>query len=247
MAGEDWVSSFMKGYNFSMRTPESSSIGRTICFNPVQVGKCFNLLKDCDYYPSQIFNTEESSLSTVSTKLPKIISSKGTKMVSKVVYAERGKNVTIVCSISATGVYVPPFLTFPRKRMRAELLHDLPPGSEGHASETGWMKSELFVTYRQHFVNHTPTLGCFIFLPLKTFYRQACDNFMVSHPGQAITDRDVAQIYDTALLRAGTVANAVKCFKACGIEPYNPQIFAEEYLAPSTTTERDLQAEPSYD
>ncbi|KAJ8887212.1 hypothetical protein PR048_013427 [Dryococelus australis] len=101
MAGEDWVISFITAYNFSMRAPEATSFGRTIGFNPVQVGKFFDLL-----------------------------------------------------NISATGVYVPHFLIFPRKRMRAELLHDFPPGSGGHANKTGWMNSELFVAYLQHFVNH---------------------------------------------------------------------------------------------
>ncbi|KAJ8888764.1 hypothetical protein PR048_008256 [Dryococelus australis] len=85
------------------------------------------------------------------------------------------------------------------------------------------------------------------FGPLKTFYTQACDNSMVSHPGQAITDKDVGQFFGTPYLRAATVANAVKGFKACGIEPYNPQIFAAEDFAPSATTERDLQEESSHD
>ncbi|KAJ8868403.1 hypothetical protein PR048_029919 [Dryococelus australis] len=35
----------------------------------------------------------------IPTNLPKIISLKGTKRVSKVVSAERGKNVTVVCSV----------------------------------------------------------------------------------------------------------------------------------------------------
>ncbi|KAJ8889407.1 hypothetical protein PR048_008906 [Dryococelus australis] len=62
----------------------------------------------------------------------------------------------------------------------------------------------------------------FYFLGFKTFYTQACDNFM---------------LFGTAYFRVATVANAVKGFKICGIEPYNPQIFAEEDFAPSATTE----------
>ncbi|KAJ8884128.1 hypothetical protein PR048_015985 [Dryococelus australis] len=57
----------------------------------------------------------------------------------------------------------------------------------------------------------------------------------------------VSFLVPTVYLRTGTVANAVKGFKACGIEPYNPQIFSGEDFAPSATIERDLQAEPSHD
>ncbi|KAJ8883807.1 hypothetical protein PR048_015662 [Dryococelus australis] len=76
---------------------------------------------------------------------------------------------------------------------------------------------------------------------------QACNNVMVSHPDQVIADGDVGQLFGTAYSRAATVNNDVKGFKACGIEPYNSQIFAEEDFAPSATTERDLKVEPSHD
>ncbi|KAJ8868229.1 hypothetical protein PR048_032038 [Dryococelus australis] len=109
MAGEDWVNSFMKAHHCFTKPPDVTSIGRTI------VGKFFDLLNDvrskCDYSPSQT-NADESELLTVLAKLPKIISPKDTKRVSKVVSAERGKQLY---SVSAAGVYVPTFLLFPRK------------------------------------------------------------------------------------------------------------------------------------
>ncbi|KAJ8869440.1 hypothetical protein PR048_028430 [Dryococelus australis] len=153
--------------------------------------------------------------------------------------------------------------------MRTELLHDLPPGYEGHASGTAIKNLPILLLVDNHIShvslpainfsrnNNIAIVGylphathrlqpldvfiIFIFTPLKIFYSQAFNNFMVYHPGQAITDRDVAYI------RAATVANAVKGFKACGIEPYSPQIFDEEDFARSATIERDIQAEPSHD
>jgi len=54
-------------------------------------------------------------LSTVSTKQPKVISLTGKKRVAKLVTAERGKKVTIVCGVNAVGTYIPPFFIYPQK------------------------------------------------------------------------------------------------------------------------------------
>ena len=67
--------------------------------------------------------------------------------------------------MSTTGTYLPAFLIFPRKRMRPELLLRAPPGSDGHGSEYGWVNSELFAVFLQHFAHHVkPTLEAPILL-----------------------------------------------------------------------------------
>ncbi|KAJ8869454.1 hypothetical protein PR048_028444, partial [Dryococelus australis] len=104
--------------------------------------------------------------------------------------------------------------------MRAELLHDLPPGYEGHANGTGSMNSELFVAYFQHFANHVkPSKICQFYFLLITIFRMCHCQLLISRNNN----------------------------NACGIEPYSPQIFAEEDFARSATFERDIQAEPSHD
>ena len=57
-------------------------------------------------------------------KAPKVICSKGKRLVSEVVTAERGKTFTAVGYFSSTGFSVPPALVFPRDRMKLELFHD---------------------------------------------------------------------------------------------------------------------------
>lgn len=289
LAGEEWLANFMKKFHFSLRTPEATSIGRMMGFNKVQVEMFFEVLRDVrqkySFPANNIYNADESGLSTVPTKLPKVISPVGNKRVSKVVSTERGRNITIICCMSATGLYVPPFLIFPRKRMRAELLENAPPGSVGYGSDNGWVNTELFLAFLQHFAKHvkptaeTPVLllvdnhsshitllainfcrdnniimlgfpphtthrlqplDVAFFGPLKTFFSQASDNFSVSHPGQGITDYNIGELLSTAYFKAATVGNAVKGFRACGIEPFNPQVFGDEDFAPAATTERSF-------
>jgi len=74
---------------------------------------------------------DETGIFTVPYKVPKKISSKGKKIVGKSVAAERGELVTAVCCFSASGIYVPPILVFPRKRMKEEYLNGAPPETLG--------------------------------------------------------------------------------------------------------------------
>ncbi|XP_046662227.1 uncharacterized protein LOC124370172 [Homalodisca vitripennis] len=297
MAGEDWLATFMKKHNFSMRKPEATSVARAMGFNKPSVDKFFSILKEVrekhNFPAANIYNADESGLSTVPNKLPKVISPKGSRRVSKVVSGERGRNVTIICCINATGTYLPPFLVFARKRMRPELMERAPPGSVGHCSDNGWSNGELFVKFLNHFIlNAKPTVDSPILLlvdnhrthitleainlcrdnhivmvgfpphtthrlqpldvsffgSLKTFYSQACDNFMVNNPGQTISDFKIGELLTIAYFKAATVGNAVSGFRSTGIEPYNPLVFDEHDFAASQTTDQNLDVglDPSY-
>jgi hypothetical protein len=54
--------------------------------------------------------------------------------------------------MNAAGGFVPPMLIFKRKRMTDILLRGAPPGTIGSCSPNGWIDSELFVTWLEHFV-----------------------------------------------------------------------------------------------
>ncbi|GFY56634.1 DDE-1 domain-containing protein [Trichonephila inaurata madagascariensis] len=69
-----------------------------------------------------------------------VISPKGSRRVSKIVSAERGRKVTIICCISATG--------FP------ELVGKAPPGTVGHCSDNGWSNKGTFFSFWNHFYLH---------------------------------------------------------------------------------------------
>jgi hypothetical protein len=97
---------------------------------------------------------DESGISTVPIKLSKVISEKRQKDVGKIVSTDRGQLVTVVCCFSASGVYVPPAIIFPRKRMCNELYSEAPIGTLPLISDTGYMNTDLLVQQLHHFLNN---------------------------------------------------------------------------------------------
>ncbi|CAH1107845.1 unnamed protein product [Psylliodes chrysocephalus] len=110
-AGRHFVEWFMWKYNFSLRKPESTSIARLMGFNRQSVSNFFNALKELkekyNFQPNQIYNIDETGVSTVATKNPRIITPKGKRRVIKISSAERGTNVTAVCAMNASGTFIP--------------------------------------------------------------------------------------------------------------------------------------------
>lgn len=77
---------------------------------------------------------------------------RGKKQVGLASSAERGQLTTAVICVSASGIYVPPLLIFPRVRMKAELLDGAPPGTIAVCHPSGWIQSEIFVEWLNHFI-----------------------------------------------------------------------------------------------
>jgi hypothetical protein len=97
---------------------------------------------------------DETGVSTVHEP-GKIIALKGQKQVGRIVSGERGKNITVVCSMSAVGSYVPPMFVFPRDRMSDRLMVNGPVGAVGFAQQSGWMDSNLYIRWLDHFIKFT--------------------------------------------------------------------------------------------
>jgi len=76
-----------------------------------------------------------------------------------------------------------------------------------------------------HTTHRLQPLGFAVFGPLKTYYSQSCNTFMVNNPGRVINYRDIGKLFNETYNRAATVGNAIKGFSACGIEPINSNIF----------------------
>lgn len=112
-------------------------------------------LERVKYQASKIFNVDETGVTCVQHKSMKVVCLKGKREIHKLSSAERGRLVTLVVCMSASGVYVPPMLVFPRKRMKDNLLDGAPPGSIGGCHISGWIQSELFTKWMNHFINHT--------------------------------------------------------------------------------------------
>ena len=158
LAGQKWVRNFLNRHHLSLRTPEQVSAARAMGFNPVQLKKFFDNLKKLyteeKFEPTRIFNMDETGISTSPNKSPKVISQKGKREVQKIASADRGETITAVCCFSAAGMYVPPALIFKRKKVKPELTEDAPAGTLQLCSDSGFINSDLFMKWLEHFKNY---------------------------------------------------------------------------------------------
>ncbi|CAH1995185.1 unnamed protein product [Acanthoscelides obtectus] len=156
-AGKKWYYCFMSRHKeLSLRQPEPTSAARATGFNKEKVKAFFDCLtslyNEYNFSPSCIYNVDETGLSTVQ-RPQKIIAQKGKHQIGALTSGERGVNTTCVCCLNAAGNYVPPMLIFKRIRFKDELKAGAPPGTEFACSESGWITSELFVKWLQHFIS----------------------------------------------------------------------------------------------
>lgn len=160
-AGRKWMTFFLARHpELSVRKPEGTSIQRALGYNYAKIRIFEEVLKKELFTEDgqrripveNIFNVDETGL-TVNHKPRKIIATRGKKSVSVITSAEKGKTITVVCCVSATGVYCPPFLIFPRKRFKPELLDRGPVGAVGVANKSGWINESLFTQWFDHFLN----------------------------------------------------------------------------------------------
>ena len=154
-AGKDWLAGFLKRNNsISLRKPEGTSLNRINAFNETSVGNFFSNLQTVldkhKFGQDRIYNVDETGISNVQ-KPVKILGPKGQKQVGSVISCERGKNVTVICAVSAMGNFVPPMFIYPRLRMSPHLKKGGPPGSVHSCSKNGWSNEGLFYDWIQHF------------------------------------------------------------------------------------------------
>ena len=62
--------------------------------------------------------------------------------------------MTVVCAMSANGEYIPRTFLFPRKNMATTLMKGVAEGSTGYAVPSGWMDTEDFRKWLEHFQKH---------------------------------------------------------------------------------------------
>ena len=98
---------------------------------------------------------DETGLSTVPNKTPKVISPVGKKGVCKVTSGERGQLVSVAACFSASGIYIPPGVIFARKRMKPEIYKGPTVGTLPLLSDSGYMNQDIFLHWLKHFANHT--------------------------------------------------------------------------------------------
>ncbi|CAK1597581.1 unnamed protein product [Parnassius mnemosyne] len=157
LAGKDWYYGFMSRHtSISLRIPEATSINRISAFNAIEVNLFFDQLKTIQTKYNipghRIFNIDETGFSTVQ-KNYKILAPKGLKQIAKATSGERGVTTTVVCAVSASGIYVPPMFIFKRKRMSELLLKGCNSDMIATVSDSGWINESIFLDYLRHFIS----------------------------------------------------------------------------------------------
>lgn len=176
-ADRAWLDHFLNRHKqrLSIRTPTGTSYARANSFNRESVAKFFDILEmeyeKKKYTADRVFNVDETGLSIVQTKIPKVVGSKGKRQIGALTAAERGSLVTTICAMSASGIFVPPMLIFPRKNMTETLMRGAPLGSIGKCHPSGWVQSNLFTDWFRHFIKYTkPTIDDPLLLILDGHY-----------------------------------------------------------------------------
>ncbi|KAK6186858.1 hypothetical protein SNE40_006124 [Patella caerulea] len=88
-------------------------------------------------------------------KPPKVIAARGEKQVGQITSAERGVLITMCGSVNAVGNTIPPLMIFPRVHFRNHMITGAPVGTIGTANPSGWMTTEIFETWLEHFIDHS--------------------------------------------------------------------------------------------
>lgn len=116
----------------SFRTPTGTSYARAVGFNKARMDEFYDLLdklyEEHKFPADRIFNVNETDVSIVQSKIPKVIARRGKRQIGALTSAERGTLITIVCCMSPSGIFLPPMLVFPRKNMSSPLMKSAPAG-----------------------------------------------------------------------------------------------------------------------
>ena len=139
-----------------MRTSEGISAVRVKGFATENVARFFDTyeseLRKFNHKAHRIFNVDATGITTAQHRHIKVVSVRSKKEVASLTSAERGNLITVVTRINATGIYVPPLIMFPSKNMKEELLDGALVGSILACHPSGWIQTDIFTKWFDHFV-----------------------------------------------------------------------------------------------
>ena len=162
MAGRAWFDGFRARHpRLTLRSAQGLSYSRAASANEATIQDFFGKLGavyarlNILAKPMQIFNVDETGVSVVH-KPGKVVTEVGRKNVWSVTSAEKGKTHTILSCVSASGVALPPFMIYPRKRIPDHMKEGAVPGAAFHCSDNGWITQELYLQWFEFFLANIP-------------------------------------------------------------------------------------------
>lgn len=96
------------------------------------------------------------------------------------------------------------------------------------------------VTLPPHTSQKTQPLDRTVFGPMKAYYNQAANSWMLRNPGRTLSIYDVASLINEAFIKAMTPSNIMAGFKASGIWPFDCSVFNDDAFLPSEVTNQSL-------
>lgn len=96
----------------------------------------------------------------------------------------------------------------------------------------------VILTLPPHTSNKTQPLDRSVYGPLKTYFNDEANSWMMRNPGQTITIYQMGQLIGNAWLKAASPGNIISGFRVTGIWPFNKHIFGEDEFLPSAVTDR---------
>lgn len=94
------------------------------------------------------------------------------------------------------------------------------------------------LTIPPHTSHKIQPLDVSVYGPLKAYYNEAVDNWLLAHPGIPLTIYQVAECFGKALSKAVTPSNIIAGFKKSGIFPLDRDVFTESDFLTSSVTDR---------
>ena len=100
------------------------------------------------------------------------------------------------------------------------------------------------LSFPPHCSHRLQPLDVGVYGPFKTFYSQACDNWMreSQNAGKKVTIGVIPKMVAYALPKAMTPANITSGFRATGIYPFDRNIFTEDHFLSNYATDRPMPA-----
>ena len=105
----------------------------------------------------------------------------------------------------------------------------------------------ILLTLPPHCSHKLQPLNRSVYSPFKTFYNQAANVFMVSHPGKTIIIYDVTELVGKADEQALIPRTVRSGFAASGIWPFNTDVFGEDEFLSSYVSDRPHCSANDYD
>lgn len=96
------------------------------------------------------------------------------------------------------------------------------------------------VTLPAHTSHKTQPLDKTVFGPVKSYYNNLANSWMLQNPGQPITIHQMPELITKSYIRACTIQNIRTGFEKAGIWPFDRDAYPDDWFLPATVSERPV-------